>query len=211
MRLKTKAGLALVLLGISIFAAWRWWSKTRNLVPLDVLVLPLSGQSFTSHVRLNFDALYLIEIEAQHTLPPEFRDCLLGIHADPAKCGETQPIAANWTISSGGHEIAHSDSAAQHAASAESRLATKVLGEFDGKAGSEYKLQIVFTGDAAGVEAADPHLKVAVASIVYTDLQSAGVLAFSIAFICLLFGGVLLGIACYSKRRAQSDANHKGQ
>ena len=39
-----------------------------------------------------------------------------------------------------------------------------------------------------------------VASIVYTDLQSAGVLVFSMAFICELFGMILLAIALHAAR-----------
>jgi hypothetical protein len=69
-QLKTKFGLGLVALGIAIAAAWIMWTRTRNLVPVDLPVSLVAGQSVTSNFTLNFDGLYLIQVEAQPILPP---------------------------------------------------------------------------------------------------------------------------------------------
>jgi hypothetical protein len=201
-QLKTKVGLALVVLGIAIFAAWNWWTKTRNFVPVSMPVSLVAGQSLSSEFKLNFDGLYLIEIEAQKTIPLDTLHCLMGVQADPVQCKNVaSAIAATWILSNGAQNIGRGSSVELHSAPVESTTVSRVIGEFQGKAGKDYNLQVAFTADGASLAAAHPRLKVAVASIVYTDLQSAGVLVFSMVFICVLFGAILLAVAFYAKRR----------
>lgn len=169
-------------------------------MPVNAPVTLSTGQGITSEFKLNFDGLYLIEIEAQKTIPLDALRCLMGLEFDSSRCKDVPPaIAANWLLSSNGREIRHGSSADQHAAPPEDSGVTRVIGEFQGKAGQEYRLQVTFTADGTKLAPASPHLKVAVASIAYTDLQSAGVLAFSTAFICVLFGVILLGITLFAK------------
>jgi hypothetical protein len=201
-QLKTKAGLALVALGIAILGIWSWWSKTRNFIPVSIPVSWFSGQSLTSQFKLNFDGLYLIELDAEKSLPPDILHCLMGGDPDPMLCKDTPPsVAATWILTRGGQEIARGSSAELHSAPLESETVARVIGEFRGQSGQMYDLQVKFTSDGASLAAAHPRLKVAVASIAYSDLQSAGVLVFSIAFICLLFGLILLAITDCAKQR----------
>jgi hypothetical protein len=202
MQLKTKSGLALLVLGISIFALWSWWKKTRNFVPVNTAISLASGQTISSEFKLNFDALYRIEIQAQKTLPPDALDCRMGLEASLARCKDTPAaLAANWILSSNGQEIRKGSSTDEHGATVEPEMVSRVIGEFQGKAGQEYKLQVTSSRDGSPLAPANPRLKVAVASIAYSDLQSANVLAFSMAFICVLFGLILLAIASYRKCR----------
>jgi hypothetical protein len=199
-QLKTKVGLALVALGIGIFGAWNWWTKTRHFVPLSIPIPLATGQSISPGFKLNFDALYLIEVEAQKTLPPDTLHCLMGL-ADPARCKDLpSAIAANWVLSSENRVIKRGTSAELHTVPAETETISRVIGEFQGKAGQDYELQVKITTDGTRLAAAHPRLKVAAASIAYTDLQSADVLVFSMGFICMFFGAILLGIAYYAKR-----------
>jgi hypothetical protein len=71
MPLRTKFGLGLAALGMSIAGACILWSRTRNFIPVDRPVSPLAGQSVTSSFTPNFDGLYLIQIEAQPAIPPD--------------------------------------------------------------------------------------------------------------------------------------------
>jgi hypothetical protein len=200
MQLKTKSGLALLLLGIAIFALWSWWKKTRNFVPVNTAISLAAGQTISSEFKLNFDGLYLIEIQAQRTLPPDALDCRMGLEASLARCKDTPPaLAANWILSSNGQEIRQGSSRDEHGATVEPETVSRTIGEFQGKAGQEYKLQVTCNGDGSPLAPASPRLRVAVASIAYSDLQSANVLAFSMAFICVLFGLILLAIASYAK------------
>lgn len=203
MQLKTKAGLALVVLGMGIFGAWNWWTKTRNFVPVNVPVPLAAGQSVTSHFKLNFDGSYLIAIEAEKTIPLDTLHCLMGVDADPVTCKDHSPaVAASWVISSKGLEVKHGSSSELHSENTDSDAVVRVIGEFQGKAGQEYSLQVAVTAASIGLAAAHPQLKVTVASIAHSDLQSAGVLVFSMVFVCVLFGAILLTIAFYVKRRA---------
>jgi hypothetical protein len=207
MQMKTKAGLALVILGIGISGVWSWWKKTRNFAPVNLPISLSTGQSIISEFKLNFDGLYLIEIQAQKTVPLETLDCWMGLEVNPARCKGMPPaVAANWVLLSNGREICRGSSRNEHSAAVVSATVSRGIGEFQGQAGQEYELQVTFMADGTSLAAAHPRLKVAVASIAYADLQSARVLVFSMAFICVLFGMILVAIACYANRRRAAGA-----
>jgi hypothetical protein len=48
------------------------------------------------------------------------------------------------------------------------------------------------------LNAAHPHLKVAISGIARSDMQAASVLAVSAAFTCIMFGLILRAIALYA-------------
>ena len=199
MQLKTKAGLALVALGLGILGAWDWWTKTRIFTPLRVPLPLTAGESISPEFKINYDATYLIEIEVQKTLPSETLHCLLGLEADTTRCKELPlPVALSWTLTNKDQVIKRGSSSELHTVPAETGTVSRVVGEFQGKAGQKYYLQAAITTDDTPLASADPHLKITVASIAYTDLQSEGVLIVSIVSMCLLFGIILLGIAFYA-------------
>ena len=178
MRLTTKSGIALIILSIGILGWWSWWKNTRNFVPVDTPISLAAGQDVTKLFKLNFDGLYLIEVEAPKSLLAD--------------------IEANWTLSSRGRQIKAGSTKDSPLTSGES-VPIRVIGEFQGRAGEDYALQVNSISGVNGT--ANLRLKVAVASIAYTDLQSAAVLVFSMAFICLLFGMILLAIAFHASRK----------
>src|SRR5215469_7298753 len=115
MQLNAKFGLGLVALGISVAAAWTLWNRTRDLVPVDQPVSLFAGQSVASNFILNFDGLYLIQIEAQPATPLDQARCLLGVDRDPRTCGSLEPVlAANWILSRDGREVRRGSSDEQH-------------------------------------------------------------------------------------------------
>ena len=171
-------------------------------MPVDVPVSLAAGQSVDSRFKLNFDGLYVIQIEAEHTLPLDTLQCLMGVDMDESRCKDTPPaVAATWTLSSNGHEIKRGDSQEPHSAHSLTVGLARVIGEFQGKSGQTYQLRVALASDGSNLAAVHPRLKVAVASIAYTDLQSASLLVFSMMFICELFGLILLGVAYYGNRR----------
>jgi hypothetical protein len=185
MRIATKSGIALIVLSIGILGWWSWWKNTRNFVPVNTPISLAARQDVTAQFKLNFDGLYLIEIEAPKSVLPA--------------------IDADWTLSSRGSQVKSGSAKGSQAISAESDAPVRVLGEFQGRAGEDYALRVSFVSNAAASGLANMRLKVAVASIAYTDLQSAAVLVFSMAFICLLFGMILLAIAFHASRKASLD------
>jgi len=203
LHLKTKAGIALVLCGAAIWYGWNRWAATRNLEPVNVPAPLLPGQTVSSF-HLNFDGLYLIEIEAEPSMPADRLHCLLGVGANTAQCGGVSSVlAANWTLLSNGKELKRGGTTELHSAP-QSKKVARVIGDFDGKSGTTYDLRVNFLGDATILAPANPRLKVTVADLAHTDLDSAGVLLFSLVFICELFGVILLGIAYYAKHHPTS-------
>jgi hypothetical protein len=202
MQLKTKAGIALVVLGIAISGVWSWWTKSRTLVPVSLPVPLVAGQSITSEFKLNFDGVYLVAIEADKAIPLDELRCRMDVDADPQRC-KSMPsvIASSWVLSSDGRDIAHGSSLQQYSSALRTNGVARVIGDFPGNAGQHYKLHVTFAAGAGGLAAAHPRLKVAVASIAYTDLQSASMLVLSTVFICELFGVILLGIAYFAKKK----------
>jgi hypothetical protein len=198
---KARGGFALIVLGLAIYGGWSWWLKTRNFVPVDVAIGSSEKPSITVQFRPNFDGLYFVEIEAQKNIPLQTLHCLMGVEADATRCQDLVPaINASWSLVSDGQEIAHGSSNELHSSRPESNTVTLVIGDFAGRAGRDYELKVTFARDLGALTAARPQVKVAVAGIAFTDLQSAGVLVFSIAFICELFGVVLLVVSWYGKR-----------
>jgi hypothetical protein len=186
MRLATKSGIALIVLSIGILGWWSWWKNTRNFVPVNMPISLAAGQDLTAQFKLNFDALYLIEIEAPKS--------------------ELANIEPNWILTSRGRQIKAGSTKDFTAMSGESATPIREIGEFHGRAGEDYTLQVSPASNGDGASSiANMRLKVAVASIAYTDLQSAAVLVFSMAFICLLFGMILLAIAFHASRKASLD------
>jgi hypothetical protein len=188
----------MVALGIAVFTGWGWWTKTRNVMPLDAPVSLMRGQSVTSDFEPNFDGLYLISIEAENTIEPETLRCLMGREAEAALCKDAPlEIAGTWELSSGGKEVKRGSLEESHTAPVQSAGVARVIGEFPGKAGKKYRLLVRFTGDGSLLAPAHPRLRVRVSSLANTDLQSASVLVFSICFVCVLFGTTLLGLAVF--------------
>lgn len=206
MQLKSKVGLALLVLGLAVYGGWSWWLRTRNLVPVNLAIASSDKPNITTQFQPNFDGLYFLEIEAQKSIPLDALHCLMGVEADATRCKDLPPeIDARWSVASLGHEVTHGSSRELHSLPPETNTVTRVIGEFPGTAGREYELNVTFAKDLSALAPAHPRLKVAVADIAYTDLRSAGVLAFSIAFICGLFGVILLVAGWYGSRR---DGNH---
>ena len=136
MQLRTKFGLGLVALGISIAAAWTLWSRTRNFIPVDRPVSALAGQSVASNFTANFDGLYLIQVEAQPAIPPEQLRCLLGVDADPRACGPVEPaLGANWVLSTPGQEVRRGSTDEQHSAPASGNTIPGKLASFTASRG----------------------------------------------------------------------------
>src|ERR1700690_2374118 len=136
MHLTTKFGIGLLALGGGIYAAWSLWTQSRVAVPVNVPVTLAEGQGVTTEFKLNFDALYLIKIQAEKTLPVETLHCLMGVDSEPARCGESQAVlGANWILTSEGQEIGRGSSEETHSAPSDSQAVSREIGEFHGKTG----------------------------------------------------------------------------
>lgn len=180
----TKVGVGLMALGVGVSASWSAWTRTRKIEPLDVEVKVAAGQSVAKGFKLNYDGLYLIELSAE-------------------RAGEAQlaAIDAEWGLWSCGQEVKKGSTNEVHSAPGGSRD-SRVIGDFNGRAGQSYELQVKFNSEAPGLGQSRPRLKVVVSGLARENLQAANVLAFSTMFICELFGMVLVGIGIWGRRAA---------
>ena len=183
MQMKIKVGIGLMALGVGVWAAWSAWTRTRTVNPVDVPVTIAAGQSAAASFKLNYDGLYLIEIAARE--------------ADSSRLGE---VGAEWSLWTGRQEIQRGSTADAHSAPSGSVGTARVIGEFNGRAGQSYELQVRFASDAPPLQEAKPRLKVAVSGLAQENLQAASVLVFSTMFICELFGMILMGIGIWGRR-----------
>jgi hypothetical protein len=209
--MKTKAGVGLLVLGFGVFATWKAWTGSRNLAPVDVLLPLRAGETVTAQFRPNLDGLYLLELTAEPTLPAEALHCLMSLDSNASTCRDVAPgLAIDWVVSQDGREIRRGASAqtqdAAHSAVSDSASTVRVIGEFPLEAGREYHLQLTTKSDARALAPAHPRLRVVISSLARTDFQSASVLVFSISFICVLFGVILLVVAYFAPRGAAKRA-----
>ena len=181
----TKVGIGLIALGVGVWAGWSGWMRTRNVEPLDVEVNVAAEQAEAKSFQLNYDGLYLIELSAEGA-------------------GEAQlaAIGAEWSLWSCGPEVKKGSTNEAHSAPGGSRN-SRVIGDFNGRAGQNYELQVHFTSEAPGLRNARPRLKVVVSGLAKENLQAANVLVFSTMFICELFGIILVGIGIWGRRSAK--------
>jgi hypothetical protein len=207
---KTTAGLLLIVLAAGIFCCWSWWVRTRSLVPVSIPIPLAANQSITSAFKLNFDSLYLIEIEARKAIPLDELHCLMGLEADAHRCGSMPPvIAATWVLAGEEQNVARGSSLERYSAPTEADNMVRVIGEFQGRAGKNYELTVTFGKAADALAAARPKLRVEAASIARTDLQSASVLVLSTVIICVLFGVILLSVAYFTRSASASRPAHR--
>lgn len=194
MQMNMKFGIGLMMLGVGVWAAWRGW--TRKVDPVDVAVVLAAGQSVNENLKLNYDGLYLIEIAAENR---ETSQAQLG------------GIGVEWSLWSCGHEVKKGSTAESHSAQAQSGGVARVIGEFAGRAGQSYQLQLKFTTDARELQAAEPRLKVVVSGLARENLQAASLLVFSMVFICEMFGILLVGVGLWRRRAGSGrcDLYHK--
>jgi hypothetical protein len=190
-----------MVLGIGVFGAWKAWTATRNETPLDVPITLRAGETVARDFRLNLDGLYLIEIPAESNVAGAEIPCLMGVSVNSSECaGIASAIDADWVLLRDGQEIRRGNSKEPHAEPMGTRELVRVIGEFPGESGRTYQLKVSITADGRSLDTAHPRLRVAVSSLAHTDLQSASVLVFSVSFICVMFGVIVLGISRIPRR-----------
>jgi len=198
MPMKMKFGIGLTALGVAVWAAWSGWTRTRKMQPVDVPVMVAEDRWATESFKLNYDGLYLIEVAAEKT---------------SAATAQIATLGAEWSLWSCGLEVQRGSTAQAHSAPANSSGLARVIGEFAGRAGQSYELQVKFTSVAQGLQAANPTLQVLVSGLAQENLQAASVLVFSMVFICEMFGLILVGVSLAGRNaaKARCDRYHRGE
>lgn len=186
-----KFGFGLIAAGVAVWMAWGEWTRTRKIHPVDVPVTAGNARGTTASFKLNYDGLYLIEVAAKNTAAANEQIATLG---------------AEWSLWSRGQELRRGSTAEAHNAPAQGGGLARVIGEFTGRAGQSYQLQVKFTSDVRGLQTSHATLQVLASGLARENLQAAGVLVFSMMFICEMFGMILVGLSLAGRKAAAKTA-----
>ena len=203
MRLLTKVGLGFTLAGVILFAGWAGYLVTRSYEPVNMPVTMPVGHVRTKEFRVNIKAPYEIQIEVKKNIPFDTLNCLLGMNTPSGKDCTVTPAVVNaqWTLMSDGEIVQHGSSLDSKGGAWTNDTIDRQIGEFDGKPGHKYQLDVDFLTDAKQLAAGDPHLTVAVTSD-FTEgaMFLSGLIIDPIAGALFLIGVVCLLISFISAR-----------
>jgi hypothetical protein len=188
--------LILLVLALAFFLAPAAIPIWRNANPL-VLALPVeSGVVLSPAFRVSHALRYLIEVEVDRALPFEELTCLLGEPQSTACEESQQAVHLRWRISSEGSEVAHGASAYNQGAGYGPTIA-KTVGEFDGRAGQQYQLEVTVLRNLRALEAAKPRILV---QLHPADTKGDLILAVLLQLLAMVLAAgsmVWLGVAWY--------------
>ena len=80
--LRTRIGMALLLIAAAIYGGWEWWMATRTWVPLDIPVSLARGHIRSPEFKINLDAGFWIFVEVETKVDDEGVSCLTGYTSD---------------------------------------------------------------------------------------------------------------------------------
>ena len=63
--LRTRIGVALIIIAAAIYGGWEWWMATRTWVPLDMPVSLASGHVRSPEFKINLDAGFWMFVEVE--------------------------------------------------------------------------------------------------------------------------------------------------
>jgi hypothetical protein len=162
------AVILLVAVGTLISGSWLLGQGSQPGYSVNMPVSLGVGQVRTPQFEVK-NGNYSIAIEAKKRLPLDDMNCMLGLTDPtplvPCNRGKEPMIQANWTLWSHG-QIADQGSSGTHKNDGEweNDGVVRVIGNFKGKKGTKYILEVNFTKDGAALAVTDPHLVVRVIS-----------------------------------------------
>jgi len=162
----TKLGLGFSVAGAVLFAGWGGYLATRSYEPVNMPVTMSIGHVQTKKFKVNVKAPYEIGIEVKKNIPFDTLNCLLGMSAPSEKdcTGTPSVVNAEWNLIGDGKVVRSGSSADSKGGAWTADTIDRQIGEFDGKPGHRYQIDLNFLSDAKQLAAGDPHLTVAVTS-----------------------------------------------
>jgi hypothetical protein len=169
LQLTPTKGLFLMLLGGCVFGCWMLWVATRVRSPIDMPISMSVGHVRTREFRVNLEATYLVEIEAERkAFPPDDLYCLLGYRITPqinTACATTPSVVKGaWVLRSDGQTVANGstedkDEDGEGGAVTDHGIA-RVIGTFVSEKNRPYVLDIDVLADGSRLNPGNPRLKV---------------------------------------------------
>lgn len=214
MRLLTKVGLGFTLAGVAVFAGWAGYLATRHYEPVNMPVSMSVGHVRTKEFRVNIKAPYAIAIEVRKDIPFDTLNCLLGMNTPSEKdcTGTPSVVNAEWTLISDGRVVQSGSSADSKGGAWANDTIDRDIGEFDGKPGHIYQVDVNILANGKQLAAGNPHLTVAVTSdFAEGAMFMSGLIIYPTVGVLLLIGVALLLVSFISSwwdRRKAKLAMH---
>lgn len=215
LQLTPTKGLFLMLLGGCVFGSWMLWVATRIRSPIDVPISMSVGHVRTREFRVNLEATYLVEIEAEtKAFPQDALYCLLGYKITPrinAACATTPSVVKGaWVLRSDGQTMASgstedNDEDGEGGAVTDHEIA-RVIGTFVSEKNRPYILDVDVLADGSRLNPGNPRLKV-VAFPEDPVSNYWGPRVVTVTVLLELVGAIILTISLIRRRRGTIDAN----
>jgi hypothetical protein len=197
--------VVILCLGAAIVVQGNWAVWTHEFTPLD-LPLPHTPAKITQEFVVDSDYPHAIQVVVQRKLPFEQLTCSVGIPPLPHRevC-EKYPnvLEATWTVSTDGQVVA-SGSSAQAGGAWYSSDIGREIGNFEGKSGQRYRLDVEFRTDNAVLAPTNPRLQVQVPSLYLKDVYVGLGLSWLLGEICAAVAVLILVIGFVAGRIRRS-------
>jgi hypothetical protein len=204
----TWSGIALIVIGITVFGERSIWLLTRINVPIDMPISMAVGRTTTPRFKVNANQFYWIKIVAKKTIPFDTLNCLLGTSSSVAKpCVEHQVIEANWILRSNGVPVAHGSSEVESGGSWSRDEISRMIGSIQAQRNRDYVLDVDILADGRALAITDPHLKIEVSGFTYEDYAFGTVFIMLICAALALLGAILIGASAVRSRRKRNRAH----
>lgn len=178
--LRTRIGLALILMAAAIYGGWEWWMATRTWVPLNMPVSLAQGHVRSPEFKTNFDAGFWIFVEVETQVDDEGVSCLTGYTSDYCRKNGIQELAATWTLSDNGRVVARGSTDKYQGSRGGTVTKARYIGLFSVPAGNHFVLDVDFPEDNGHFNGGHPRLTIASSSYWNFDREQAPILLFSI-------------------------------
>lgn len=160
MRVRGRYALIVLVVGLCSLGIALFLTNVYRSEPMAFPFNLRPGTTASPAFRVDANGNYLIELEAERTLPFDQLNCLLGISPGITEpCELASPVDISWRVTSQ-NEIVAKGSSREGASGAWGDRVSRTLGRFPGKQGDEYVLHVESAKDASALADANPRIVV---------------------------------------------------
>lgn len=160
MLLRTRIGVALILIAAAFYGCWEWWMATRTWAPLDMAVSLARGHIRSPEFKINVDAGFSIFVEEQTKVDDEGVSCLTGYTSEYCRKNGVRELRASWTLSDAGRVVARGSTESYQGARGGVETKARYLGDFSVPAGDHFVLDVEFPEDNSHFNGGHPRLTI---------------------------------------------------
>jgi hypothetical protein len=199
-----KAGLVVIAVGLLAPIAFFAWSSTirRSIVDLP---LPLHPGVVRQDFSVDYDGHYIVGIEMDKNISRQTTECLFGAKEMGSEvatdCGDTPAVLNfSWQLIQD-DQIVWTSTSAKMGSGPSSQGFMANLGLFQARRGHRYGVLLDFAQDASKTAVGQPRLRIILDPWTYEEIIVGEVISEGFCFVCLLAGGLILGVSWWRARR----------